>query len=93
MSRDELGHLEHRDLRLTAEDRPELVVGVDLGPHLRVLEPVSLDIGPELFGELRARQRARANDGSECIVRLDRSHEGGIRFALGSFLFGFRHGG
>jgi hypothetical protein len=24
---------------------------------------------------------------------LDRSHEGGIRFALGSFLFGFRHGG
>jgi hypothetical protein len=23
---------------------------------------------------------------------LDRSHECGIRFALGSFLFGFRHG-
>jgi hypothetical protein len=24
---------------------------------------------------------------------LHRSHEGWIRFALGSFLFGFRHGG
>jgi hypothetical protein len=93
MFRDELGHLEHRDLRLAAEDGPELIIGVDLGLHLRVLELVSLDVGPELFGELRAGQGARANDGSECIVRLDRSHEGGIRFALGSFLFGFRHGG
>jgi hypothetical protein len=93
MFRDELCHLEHRDLRLAAEDGPELVVGVDLGPHLRVLKPVSLDVGPELFGELGARQGARADDRGECIVRLNRSHEGGIRFALGSFLFGFRHGG
>ena len=33
----------------------------------------------------------RTDDGRKLIVRLDRFHEGGIRFALGSF-FGFRHG-
>jgi hypothetical protein len=50
----ELGHLEHRDGLLATEDRLQLVVGVDLGLHLLVLETVLLDVGPELLGELRA---------------------------------------
>ncbi len=52
-----------------------------------------LDVVPELLCQLGAWQRLRPNDGGELVIRLNRSHEGGIRFALGSFLFGFRHEG
>src|SRR5690606_37755258 len=40
----ELGHLEHRDLRAPAEDRLQLVVGVDLPLVALVLELVGLDV-------------------------------------------------
>src|SRR5471032_373934 len=65
VARDELGHLEHRNLRLAAEHDLELVVGVDLGPDLLVLQTVLLDVRPELLGELRAGEGGRANDSSE----------------------------
>ena len=51
-----------------------------------------LDVVPELFRKLGAWERLGPDNGSKLIVRLDGSHEGGIRLALGSFLFGFRHG-
>jgi hypothetical protein len=37
-----LGHVEHRDLALAAEDRAELVVGIDGAAVLRVLRPFRL---------------------------------------------------
>lgn len=91
MLRDEFGHLEHAHLTLAIEHRPELVVGVDHDPFLLVLQTTLLDVCPKLFCKLRPRERLRTDDGRKLIVRLDRLHEGGIRFALGSF-FGFRHG-
>ena len=54
VTRDELRHLEHRDLALATKHRLQLVVGIDLGPDLFVLKTVLLDIGPKLLGELCA---------------------------------------
>src|SRR5262245_52044106 len=84
VSADQLGHLEHRDGSLAAENRFEFVVGVDVGSLLLVLEPVPLDVGPEFFGYLSARDGFGADDGAEGGVRLYRFHERRIRFA---FLF------
>jgi hypothetical protein len=92
MFRDELGHLEHAHLALTVKYRLECVVGVDHCPLFFVLETAPFDVVPELLCELRTWQWLRPNDGSQLVIRLDRSHECGIRFTLGSFLFGFRHG-
>src|SRR5688572_33459039 len=50
--RDELGHLEHRDLLLVAEHRQELLVGVDVAAVLLVLEAVLLDVLPDLLRHL-----------------------------------------
>src|SRR5687767_7880389 len=47
---DQLGHLEHRHLRLAAEHSLQLVVGVDHAPVLLVLEAVALDVAPDLLG-------------------------------------------
>lgn len=52
--RDELRHFEHRDLGFTTEDGLQLVIGIDLGPDLLVLETILLDVSPELLGELGA---------------------------------------
>jgi hypothetical protein len=65
VARDELGHLEHADLGLAAEDGLEGGIGVDHLPVLLVLETVLLDVVPELLGELRAGQRLGADDGGE----------------------------
>ena len=55
--RNELGHLKHGDLFLSAEDGLERVIRVDLSPFLGVLKPMLLDIVPELLAHLAARQR------------------------------------
>ena len=55
-----------RDLALAAEDRTELLVGVDVAAVLGVLQAVPLDVGPELLGHFGARQRARPDHGGEC---------------------------
>src|SRR5690606_35050656 len=57
----ELGHLEHRDAALTAEDLPELVVGVDHPTLLAVLEVVLLDVCPDLLRHLGTRLRRAAD--------------------------------
>jgi hypothetical protein len=93
MSRDELRHLEHADLALAIEYRPERVVGVDLGSLFFVLKAVFLNVVPKLLGELGTRDRSRTNNGSEFIIGLHRPHEGGIRLAFGRCFFGFRHRG
>src|SRR5688572_26315304 len=72
VARDELRHLEHRDLGLASKYRLQFVVGIDLGPDLLVLKTVLFDIGPEFLFELCARQWGRANDGGECRVGRDR---------------------
>ena len=82
MGRDELGHLEHGDLRLAAEDGLEERVGVDVTLVLGVLETVFLDVVPDFFGELTAGDRGRADDGRKNGVRLNGFEEGGIGFAF-----------
>src|SRR6185437_7608092 len=79
---DELGHLEHRNLALAAEDRLELVIGVDHPTLLRVLQVVALDVRPELFRDLRARHRIVADDRGELRIRLHWPHERGVWRAL-----------
>ena len=85
MTRDELGHLEHTDLGLAIEDSLQLVVGIDLGLHLRILQFVLLNVDPQFLGKLRAREGGRADDSSELSVRCDRFHERGVGFASGFF--------
>jgi len=82
MARDEFGHLEHTHLALAVENRAQRVVGVDLSSLRFVLKTIFLDVVPEFLGQLRARQRFRADDSSELVIGLNGSHEGGIRFAF-----------
>src|SRR5439155_25913956 len=82
VARDKLRHLEHAHLTLAVEDRPESVVGVDHGSLFLILTTVFLDVVPKFFGELGPRQRSGANNGSEFVVGLHRSHEGRIRLAF-----------
>src|SRR5688572_4807269 len=79
---DELRHLEHRDLALAAEDRLQVVVGVDHAALLLVLEPLPLDVLPELLRDLRAGHLAAADDRGERGIGLHRPHERGVRRAL-----------
>src|SRR5687767_5773086 len=60
--RDVFLHLEHGDRLFVAEDRLQLVVGVD---RLLVLETVLLDVLPELRDDFLARERSRADDFGE----------------------------
>src|SRR2546427_8752077 len=62
MLRKQLVHLEHADLLLAAEDRPELGVGVDHPTVGLVLKAVLLDVDPHLLDDLRARERLGADD-------------------------------
>ena len=43
MARDELGHLEHANLRFPTEDGLEGGVGVDLGSDLLILETIQVE--------------------------------------------------
>src|SRR5262245_39861347 len=47
----QLGHREHVHGRLAAEDRLQLVIGVDLPLVLLVLQTVLLDVSPQLLGD------------------------------------------
>ena len=60
MAGHQLVHLEHGDLRLAVKHGLELGVRVDEGLLLGILELVLLDVGPQLAGQLGARQWARA---------------------------------
>src|ERR1041385_8328896 len=82
---DELRHLEHRDLFLAAEDRLQIVVGVDHRPLGFVLKPFALDVGPEFFRNLSARQRLASHPFRQSRGRLHRLHECSIRFAFRHF--------
>src|ERR1017187_655364 len=86
VARDELGHLEHADLGFSAEHGLEGAVGVDHLPVLLVLEPVLLDVVPELLGELCAGKRLGADYQGEVGVWLHRFHERGVWFT--SLFFG-----
>ena len=72
---DELGHLEHRDGLLATENDLQLVIGIDLGADLLVLQTIFLDVRPELLGELSAWEWGCTNDGRESGVWRDRFHE------------------
>jgi hypothetical protein len=92
MSGDEFRHLEHTDLALAVKYRLEVVVRVDHGSLFLILTTVLLDVVPKLLGEFGTRQWFRTDDGGEFLIGLHRSHEGGVRLALGRSL-GFRHRG
>src|SRR6478736_1639332 len=77
---DQLGHVEHADLRLATEHGLEGVVGVDHAAVLLVLKTVLLDVHPELLGELRAGEGLFTNDQGELGVGGDRLHERGVGF-------------
>ena len=91
MPGDELGHLEHAHLTLAVENGTKRVIGINLGSFLFILTTVFLNVVPQFFRELGTRERFRANDGREFIIRLDGAHECGVRLAFGLFSFGFRH--
>ena len=64
MPGNELGHLEHADFGFAIEDSLQLVVCIDLGSHISVLQFVLLDVDPEFLGKLRAREGGLTDDSS-----------------------------
>src|SRR5689334_1633806 len=66
---DELRHLEHVDDALAAEHGLELVVRIDVALVLLVLQAVALDVGPDLLGQLGARDRGGTDDRGERRAR------------------------
>src|SRR3989338_1535123 len=68
--RDELRHLEHRDLAFTAEYRLQLGVREDVPLVCWILEVVPLDIFPNLLGYFKAGHRAIANDSFKFRVKV-----------------------
>jgi hypothetical protein len=78
----QLGHLEHVDLALAAEDWFELGVSIDVPSVLLVLQFIPLDVRPDLLYDLSARQRFRSDDGRQLRVRLHGLHELFARFLL-----------
>jgi hypothetical protein len=93
MSGNEFSHLEHADLALAVEDRPERFIRVDHGSLFLILTTILLDVVPKLLGKLGTWEWSRTNNGREFVVWLHRPHEGWIGLALGRSLFGFRHTG
>src|SRR5882672_6940720 len=66
----ELRQIEHGDLLLPVNDRPQLCIRIDHAPILGILQTVLFNIGPEPFSDLGAWQRRTANDGSQLRARL-----------------------
>jgi hypothetical protein len=54
--RNQFGHLEHADLALSVEYRPERVIGVDHRSFFLILATILLNVVPEFFRQLRARE-------------------------------------
>src|SRR4030095_12594730 len=81
-----LGHLEHVDRGLAAEDRLQGGVGLDHPLVLRILELVLLDVGPELLGDFRPRDCLRADDFRQRRTRVHGLHERGVRLSCGLLL-------
>ncbi len=81
MTRNKFGHFKHRNGLFAVEDRLELVVGVDLGPHLGILKFVLLDVVPEFFRQVGPRERLRANDSGQQLIGLDGLEKSGVGFA------------
>src|SRR5205823_989241 len=79
---DELRHLEHRDFPLAAEHHAKLVVRVDHAALLGVLEPVPLDVLPQLLRHLGTGHRTAADNRGEGAVGTHGSHERRVRLAL-----------
>src|SRR5262245_33504868 len=79
MFRDKLGHLEHADLLLAAEDLLEAFVRIDYSAVLAVLQLVLLDVVPELLGHLSAWHRLRPDHVGERFARRQRLHKCGAR--------------
>ena len=92
MLADHLGHFEHANLLLAAEDGLELVIGVDHTPVLRILQAFFLDIGPQFFDHLRSGQLLVADNGTKRSIRRQGPHEGGggVAFYFLSRLFFLR---
>ena len=57
MSGNQSRHLEHANLIFAVEDLSQRRVGIDHGSFFLVLTAVLPDVGPQLFGYLRARKR------------------------------------
>ena len=85
MIEDEFGHLEHADAVFTAEDLPQLFVGLNEGFVFWVLKIVIVDVIPELLCDFCVGERLVVDDFVKLLVRLDWFQESGAWF-----VFGFR---
>src|SRR6202163_5125213 len=83
----ELGHREHVDGSLAAKNRLQVIVGVDHPSVLLVLQPVLLDVGPQLLGDLGPRYRLCTNDLRQRLTGGHRLHESRVRFPGTRLLF------
>src|SRR5262249_15064869 len=83
-----LGHLEHVDLGLPAENGLQRVVRLDHPLVLLILQLVLLDVRPELLRDFGPWDRLAADHFRERRTRRHRLHERRIRLASGLLLLG-----
>ena len=77
---DKLGHFEHVDLVLAAEDLAQFFVSFNIALVLRILEIMLLYLCPKAFHDHGARHGAFPDDSFELFGELHRFHERGIFF-------------
>ena len=70
--RDELRHLEHRDLVFAVENLLQFFIREDVPLVRRILKIVLLDVFPKLLDHLRAGHRARTDDCLEICGQTER---------------------
>ena len=87
MAGNQLCHLEHADLLLAVEDGFQGLVGIDEGLLFGVLQLVLFDVGPELFGQLCAREGLVADNFGKLRVRGNWLHESRVGCSLCLFRF------
>ena len=79
---DQLGHLEHGDLLLAAEDAFEFVVSIDITTVFAVLKIMALDVGPDLLGHLGTRHGIASDHRRKCGAGGHCLHESRIGLAF-----------
>jgi len=86
VTRNKLGHLEHRNALFAIEHGLELIISVNLSPDFGILKFVLFDVVSKFLRQLSTRDRFCSNHCRQEIIRLYRLEEGGVGFA-GRFLF------
>jgi hypothetical protein len=84
MSGNQFCHLEHANLTFAVENFPQGFVGIYHGSLFLILTTVLPNVGPQLFGYLRARKRFGTDNCGKLGIGLHWPHKSGTRLTFRS---------